>query len=254
MNVVSSGSSSPTLSTLFDDSEKIKKILNKNYFPKGNEERNTAIKNLALVRLAYLVRMGTDDKKSPFTERGQEILRSSNRRNTMTVCGLWVGLVTTMIGTASLGYLSLAYDEDNSTGEKAGFLTLGAVGNMAGIALAYWATGFAPHIASNSNNRQQDMLLGADRMYEDLGYKLIELYFTSGKRALAVEIAQKIDCDKIQRKIGGEIGSPSRAGLMLSRLKEAAAYINSQDTDDEILPECTQFRHFILQLSEKSNV
>jgi hypothetical protein len=225
-----------------EQSARINKKLEKNFFPKNNADRKGPVPDLALLRLGYLAAYRN---KNPFTKMQIQILKISARESVLTTWGLRIGVgvcVLTLVGTS---YLGLAQDENDSTGKKVGLITVAAFVNLLATSLSFWATGFAPHNASNAFNDKQDMLLELEDIYDDLGHKLIDLFY-SKDRKVSIDLAKNIDVEALKQMIARQIYSQQRARIIVSPLTAAIRYIISHESDTIDWPENTKFKCFIL--------
>ena len=154
------------------------------------------------MKLFYLTHIKKQSKggRVPFKEKD---LKAFERVDVLTSrMNLWhkLSFIPFSIGSLS-GYFSAISLLD--AGDEPSIFIPATVGLVSGVAVNYyskWLTGTLPNDLSDAQNEKQNTIVRIKNNYDDLGFELLHLYFSSHRerRLMAQELAHRIHRKRIR--------------------------------------------------------
>ncbi|CDZ80765.1 hypothetical protein BN1013_01288 [Candidatus Rubidus massiliensis] len=180
------------------------------------------------VQLIYLATINLINNKSPLTFVLKNACKRSSFAKKRVIYSIFFGILFTIVILAPINYLGL---QNNLIATSTALTIQACIMSL----ISYYATGIAPYIASNKDNITQNALHTTAKIYENLSYALLELFYSDDRnKSLAIEISYLIDFNIIEKKIIAEVGEQELLLNALTSLKEAVAYIKNHESLDTI--------------------
>lgn len=203
------------------------------HLPKKSQCHRRA--DIQIVRLLYISRALTDPSKSLLKQKHCAVIRKDKWCGRQTL-GVLIGCFFFSVFLAPVSFVNfVALKDDWSQATQIAVVsTAGCIATTALSALGFYATGFAPHLASNASNVRQDMLHDMRKSFKQMAQMLVELSCKRGKRfQLAEALIDQIDLAGIKSRLTDEIGSKEAASNIYQPLKRVVLHLRAQGEDDQ---------------------
>lgn len=156
----------------------------------------------AITDLYFLSLCAKDIKKNVFPIKQAEILQQSAFWDKYNAKGLKYGLIPVCAGVAlsAISFVALA-TELAPVEQIAIATTVTMAGGMFSTVVAFLVTGTFPDKASETHNNRQDAICYLESRFQDLGERLIDMYFSEAHSSLAYSIATQLLGEEKQKTI-----------------------------------------------------